>query len=86
MEYYSLIKKNNATCSNMDEPRNYLTKQSKSERERQTPYHLNMTQTNISMNQKQTHRQRAQTCGCQGGWVGKRSIGSLGLADANDCV
>ena len=45
-----------------------------------------MTQTNISMNQKQTHRHREQTCGCQGGWVGERGIGSLGLADANGCV
>ena len=33
---------------------------------------------NISMKQKQTHRE--QTCGCQG--EGGR-IGSLGLADAN---
>ena len=29
---------NNAICSNMDEPRDYHTKQSKSERERQIPY------------------------------------------------
>ena len=26
-----------------------------------------MTQMNISMKQKQTHRHREQTCGCQGG-------------------
>ena len=39
---------------------------------------------NISMKQKQTHRHREQTCGCQGGWgVRAEWIGSLGLADAN---
>ena len=26
----------------------------------------NMTQMNLSVKQKQTHRQREQTCGCQG--------------------
>ena len=40
MEYYSAIKKewNNATCSNMDGPRDYHTKWSKSDKERQIPY------------------------------------------------
>ena len=39
---------------------------------------------NLSMKQKQTHRLREQTCGCQGrGWLGEGSNGSLGLADAN---
>ena len=39
---------------------------------------------NISMKQKQIHRRREQTCGCQGGGgVGEGRIGSLGLADAN---
>jgi len=28
---------------------------------------LNMTQVNLSMKQKQTHRHRKQTCDCQGG-------------------
>ena len=38
---------------------------------------------NLSMKQKQTHRHREQTCGCQGGgWVGKGRVGSSGLADA----
>ena len=36
---------------------------------------------NISMKQKQTHRYREQTCGCQGDGGGR--IGSLGLADAS---
>ena len=41
MKYYSVIKKwNNAICSNMDGPRDYHTKWSKSERERQRPYDI----------------------------------------------
>ena len=42
MEYHSAIKKewNNAICSNMDGPRDYHTKWSKSERERQIPYDI----------------------------------------------
>ena len=34
------------------------------------------------MKQKQTHRYREQTCGCQGG-VREGRFGSLGLAGAN---
>ena len=30
-----------------------------------------MTQMNLSTKQKQTHRHREQTCGCQEGWGGK---------------
>ena len=41
-----------------------------------------MTQTNLSMKQKQTHRHREQTCGCRWG-QGEEWSGSLGLADAN---
>ena len=39
MEYYLAIKRewNNAICCNMDGPRDYHTKQIKSERERQIP-------------------------------------------------
>ena len=42
IEYYSALKKewNNAICSNMDGPRDYHTKWSKSERERQIPYDI----------------------------------------------
>ena len=43
----------------------------------------NMTQMNLPVKQKRTHRHREQTCGCQGGGVGEGWIGSLGLADAN---
>ena len=43
-----------------------------------------MTQKNLPMKQKLTHRHREQTCGCQGGvGVGEGWIGNLGLADAN---
>ena len=39
---------------------------------------------NLSMKQKQTHRHKEQTGGCQGEvWVGEGWIGSLGLADTN---
>ena len=40
-----------------------------------------MTQINISMKQKQTHRYREQACGCQGWRVEEGRIGSWGLAD-----
>ena len=43
-----------------------------------------MTQVNLSTKQKQTHRHREQTCGCQGGgMVGEGWIGISGLVDAN---
>ena len=39
---------------------------------------------NLSTKQKQTHRHREQTCGCQReGGVGEGSTGSLGLVDTN---
>ena len=41
MEYYSAIKGiKNIICSNMNGPRNYHTKWSNSERERQIPYDI----------------------------------------------
>ena len=43
-----------------------------------------IVQMNLYTKQKQTHRHRKQTYGCQkGGGMGKGWIGSLGLADAN---
>ena len=46
-----------------------------------------MTQMNLFTEQKQTHRRRENTHGCQGGWgVGEGWTGSLGLADASDCI
>ena len=38
---------------------------------------------NISTKQKQTHKHREQSYGCQGGGEVRGWIGSLGLADAN---
>ena len=42
MKYYSVIKKewNNVICNNMDIPKNYHIKWSKSERETQMPYNI----------------------------------------------
>ena len=58
----------------MDGPRDYHTKRSKSEKDKYHMislicgiYYYSMTQMNLSMKQKQTHRHRGQTCGCQGG-------------------
>ena len=43
-----------------------------------------MTQMNLSAKEKQTHRHRGQTWGCQGRGKGEEGyVGSLGLADAN---
>ena len=42
----------------------------------------NVAQMNLSTKQKQTHRQREQTCGCQGGGEGIEWTGSLGFVDA----
>ena len=43
-----------------------------------------MTQMKLSTKQKETHRHREQTCGCQGGGqVGEGWVGSLGLTEAN---
>ena len=43
-----------------------------------------MAQMNLSTKQKQTHRRRDQTCGCQGGWEeGEGWIRSLRLVGAN---
>ena len=76
MEYYSAVKKNEimlfaATWMDLE----IIILSEVSQKERQIPYDItysgisNATQMNISMKQKQTHRQREQTCGCQG-WGG----------------
>ena len=42
---------------------------------------------NLSIKQKQTHRHREQTYGCQGvGGLGEGRIGSFGSADANNNI
>ena len=43
----------------------------------------NMAQMNLSTKQKQTHRHREQTCGCQGMWGGNRMDWEIGVIDAN---
>ena len=56
--------RNNAICSNMDGPRDYHTKRSESDRERQISYDithmwnliLKMIQMNLFTKQKQTYR------------------------------
>ena len=43
-----------------------------------------MTQMNLSTKQKQTHRHREQTCGCQVGGVEREGwTGCSGFVDAN---
>ena len=75
MEYYSAIKKNEImpfAATWMDLEIIILSEVSQKEKDK---YHMisllcgiqNMTQMNISTKQKQTHRYREQTCGCQGG-------------------
>ena len=62
---------NNAICSNMDGPRDYHTKWSKSDRERQISYDVvymwnlkeKKTQMSLFPKQKQTHSHRKQTHG-----------------------
>ena len=76
-------------CKNMDGPRDYHTKWSKSERERQIPYDITYMwnlkyDTNELMKQKQTHRHRKQTYSYQKGkGVEEGWIRSLRLADTN---
>ena len=63
---------NNAICSNMNGPRDYHTKWSKSEREGQTLYDITyMWNLKYDINEliykTNRLRHREQTCGCQGG-------------------
>ena len=80
---------NNAICSKTDEPSNYHTKWSKSDKDK---YHMislicrlqKMIQMNLFTKQKQTHRCRKQTYGYQRGKGGKEGqISSMGLTDTN---
>ena len=45
-----------------------------------------MAQMNLSVQQKQAHRQRTDLQLPRGRGIRKGSIGSLGLADANYCI
>ena len=91
MEYYSAIKKkqNNAICRNMDGPRDYHMKWSKSEKERQTSYDISYM-WNLKYDTKWTYLRkgnrftdnRTHLWLPRGRGVGEGRIGSLGLADA----
>ena len=76
---------NNAICSNMDGPRGYHTKRSKSERERQIPYAITYLwnlkyNTNKYICEIETDSKTwEQTCGFQGGWGWGREV--LGVWD-----
>ena len=77
----------------MDGPRDYHTKRSLSEKDRQIQYDITyIWNLKYDTNQhicetKQTHSYREQTCGCQGGGgVEEGRNGSLGLAEANDYI
>ena len=81
MEYYSTIKKewNNAICSNMDGPRDYHTKWSKSDRERHMISLIDGTwkqkhSGTYFTKQKWIHRHREATWGCQGGKQGRHEV------------
>ena len=77
MEYYSAVKKEwrNAICSNIDGPRDYHTKWSKSERG-QRPYDITYMWNLKYDTNEFIYRHREQTCGCHGGgevgegWMG----------------
>ena len=79
MEYYSDIKKewSNAIFSNMDGPRDYHTKWSKLDRERQILYditdmwNLKYDTHELTYETETSRRHREQTCGCQGRGVGE---------------
>ena len=76
----------------MDGPRDYHTKQSKSERGRQIPYDItstynvesHITQVKYLQHKNRLNRYREQICGCQrGGSVGEGRSGILGFKEAN---
>ena len=74
--------------SNMDGPRDYHTKQSKSERERQIPYDITYIQnlkydTNELIYETETDSQTQRTDLWLPGGLGEGRTGSLGLADTN---
>ena len=77
---------NNAICSNMDATRDYHTKLSKSERERQIYDITYMWNLKYGTNEHiyKTETDSYTYCGCQGrGGDGEGWTGSLGLVDAN---
>ena len=90
MEYYSAIKNKwtSSICGNINTTRDYHTKWSESERERQIPHDITYIwslkyYTNKLIYRRETDLHKKHTCGCQGE-AGERWIGTLGLADANN--
>ena len=71
----------------MGGPRDYHTKWSKLERERQIPddiiYMGNLKHNPNELTTKQSQRHGEYTCAAKGKRVGEGWCGSLGLADAN---
>ena len=92
MEYYSAIKKewNNAICgSNMDRLRDYHTKWSQSDRERQISYDITYM-WNLKnwykwtyLQKRNRHRHRKQIYDYQRGKGGEGYIRRLGLTDTH---
>ena len=89
MEYYSAIKKNkNAICSNMDAARDYHTKWSKTEKEKQISHdstHLwNLKyDTTEPIYKRDLWTQRTDLWLPGGKGLGEGWSGSLGLADVS---
>ena len=74
---------NKAICSKTDANRDCHTKWSKKEKDQyHTTYMWNLKYVTDEpfYKQKQIHKHREQTCGCQGG------LGSLGLVDVNNYI
>ena len=85
MEYWLSHEKewNNATCSNVNGPGDYHTKQSESEGERQIPDDI-ASMWNVKYN---THQIQSSwpVAAERGGWTEEGKNGSLGLLNAN-CI
>ena len=74
---------NNAICSNMNGPRDYHTKWSQSERERQIPYDITyMWDLKSDTNELTCEIETDSWLPRRGGW-GEGWTGNLGLVDAN---
>ena len=76
--------RDNALCIYLDAARDYHTKWSKSERERQILSDVESQVVWMNLSRKQTYRQCGQIYGCQrGGEGGKGWTGSLGFTVVN---
>ena len=76
----------NAICSNMDGPKDYHTKQSKSERKRQIPYNITFM-CNLKYDTSQNTYITKTVLWLPRGWGwGKRWSRRLGLVEANHYI